>query len=56
MAETWVDGKGHDRTPMIPSHEVSGVVEELGHGVTHVAVGEEVYGMVPFDSDGAAAE
>ncbi|HTE65565.1 MAG TPA: NADP-dependent oxidoreductase [Candidatus Binatia bacterium] len=54
--ETWVDRQGHDRTPMIPSHEVSGVVEELGHGVTHVVAGEEVYGLVPFDNDGAAAD
>ena len=54
--ETWVDREGHDRTPMIPSHEVSGVVEALGHGVTHVVVGEEVYGLVPFDHDGAAAD
>jgi NADPH:quinone reductase-like Zn-dependent oxidoreductase len=55
-SETWVDRQGHDRTPTIPSHEFSGVVEELGHGVTHVVVGEEVYGLVPFDHDGAAAE
>ncbi len=54
--ETWVDREGHDRTPMIPSHEVSGVVEALGHGVTHVEVGEAVYGLVPFDNDGAAAD
>ena len=55
-SETWVDRLGHDRTPTIPSHEFSGVVEELGQGVTHVVVGEEVYGLVPFDHDGAAAE
>jgi NADPH:quinone reductase-like Zn-dependent oxidoreductase len=55
-SETWVDRQGHERTPMIPSHEVSGVVEELGHGVTHVVPGEEVYGLIPFDDDGAAAE
>ncbi len=54
--ETWVDRAGHDRTPTIPSHEFSGVVEALGHGVSHVAVGEEVYGQVLFDEDGAAAE
>jgi NADPH:quinone reductase-like Zn-dependent oxidoreductase len=54
--ETWVDRQGHDRTPMIPSHEVSGVVEELGHGVTHVVAGQEVFGVVPFDNDGAAAD
>ena len=55
-SETWVDRQGHDRTPTIPSHEVSGVVEELGQGVTHVAAGEEVFGLVPFDHDGAAAD
>jgi NADPH:quinone reductase-like Zn-dependent oxidoreductase len=54
--ETWVDRQGHDRTPTIPSHEVSGVVEELGHGVTHVVAGDEVFGLVPFDHDGAAAD
>ena len=54
--ETWVDRQGHDRTPIIPSHEVSGLVEELGDGVTHVVAGEEVYGLVPFDNDGAAAD
>jgi NADPH:quinone reductase-like Zn-dependent oxidoreductase len=54
--ETWVDREGHDRTPTVPSHEFSGVVEDLGYGVTHVIVGEEVYGLVPFDQDGAAAE
>ena len=55
-SETWVDRQGHDRTPTIPSHAVSGVVEELGAGVTHVVAGEEVYGLVPFDQDGAAAD
>jgi NADPH:quinone reductase-like Zn-dependent oxidoreductase len=55
-SETWVDREGHDRTPTIPSHEVSGVVEELGPGVTHVVAGEEVFGLVPFDQDGAAAD
>ncbi|MEX1125342.1 MAG: NADP-dependent oxidoreductase [Acidimicrobiia bacterium] len=53
---TWSDRAGHDRTPTIPSHELSGVVEELGHGVTHVAIGDAVMGLIPFDLDGAAAE
>ncbi len=44
--ETWTrDGK--DRTPIIPSHEFSGVVAQSG---------AEVYGLVPFDRNGAAAE
>jgi len=54
--ETWIDRQGHDRIPIIPSHEVSGVVEKVGHGVTHVVAGEEVFGLVPFDNDGAAAD
>ncbi|MCD0484217.1 NADP-dependent oxidoreductase [Streptacidiphilus sp. ASG 303] len=50
------DGTGHDRTPVIPSHEFSGVVAALGGGVTSWAEGDEVYGLVPFTQDGAAAE
>ncbi|WP_433290223.1 NADP-dependent oxidoreductase [Pseudonocardia sp. CA-142604] len=53
--ETWVVG-GVDRTPVIVSHEFSGVVAALGDGVTGLSVGDEVYGLVPFDRDGAAAE
>jgi NADPH:quinone reductase-like Zn-dependent oxidoreductase len=53
--ETWSSG-GVDRTPIVPSHEFSGVVAEVGGGVTDVSVGDEVYGVVPFDWDGAAAE
>src|SRR6478736_9512098 len=53
--ETWTSG-GVDRTPIVPSHEFSGVVAEVGGDVTGVVVGDEVYGLVPFDRDGAAAE
>jgi NADPH:quinone reductase-like Zn-dependent oxidoreductase len=53
--ETWTRD-GQDRTPVIPSHEFSGVVAALGAGVTDLLVGEEVFGMVRFDRDGAAAE
>jgi NADPH:quinone reductase-like Zn-dependent oxidoreductase len=53
--ETWASD-GVDRTPVIPSHEFSGVVTEIGDGVTGVSIGDEVYGLVPFDRDGAAAE
>lgn len=44
--ETWTRD-GVDRTPIIPSHEFSGVIADTG---------QEVYGLVPFDRDGAAAE
>jgi NADPH:quinone reductase-like Zn-dependent oxidoreductase len=47
---------GVDRTPVIPSHEVSGVVHAVGADVTDLYVGDSVYGLCPFDRDGAAAE
>ncbi|TGD84560.1 NADP-dependent oxidoreductase [Mycolicibacterium sp. CH28] len=53
--ETWVCG-GVDRTPTIPSHEVSGVVVAAGPNVTDIGRDDEVYGLIPFDRDGAAAE
>jgi NADPH:quinone reductase-like Zn-dependent oxidoreductase len=52
---TWTrDGK--DRTPIVPSHEVSGRVAEIGPGVMGLRGGDEVYGLIRFDRDGAAAE
>src|SRR5271167_4716855 len=45
----WTTRDGADRTPVIPSHEMSGTVAGL-------AVGDEVIGLVDFDRDGAAAE
>jgi NADPH:quinone reductase-like Zn-dependent oxidoreductase len=53
--DTWESG-GSDRTPIIPSHEFAGVVSEVGEGVVDLAVGDPVFGLVPFDRDGAAAE
>jgi NADPH:quinone reductase-like Zn-dependent oxidoreductase len=53
--ETWEAG-GVDRTPMIPSHEFAGVVADVGTGVNDLSVGDSVFGLVPFDRDGAAAE
>jgi NADPH:quinone reductase-like Zn-dependent oxidoreductase len=52
---TWLRD-GVDRTPIIPSHEFCGEVAALGPGATGVAVGQLVYGLVPFEGDGAAAE
>ncbi len=54
--QTWTDATGRDRTPIIPSHEVSGSVDVLGSGVVDFTVGDEVYGLIDFDRDGAAAE
>lgn len=53
--ETWTRD-GVSRTPVIPSHEVSGVVSEAASGVVDFAPGDEVYGLIGFDRDGAAAE
>lgn len=53
--ETWTRD-GVSRTPVIPSHEVSGVVHETDSKVTDFEPGDQVYGLIPFDRDGAAAE
>jgi hypothetical protein len=52
---TWTTRDGRDRTPVIPAHEMSGTVTGLG-GAAGVAPGDEVYGLIGFDRDGAAAE
>jgi NADPH:quinone reductase-like Zn-dependent oxidoreductase len=53
---TWIDRSGHDRTPIIPCHELSGIVSSLGFGATGLSVGDEVYGLADWYRDGAAAE
>src|SRR5919204_995652 len=42
---TWVDRSGRDRRPVIPGHEVSGVVVELGFGTAGLAPGDAVFGI-----------
>ena len=53
--ETWTRD-GVSRTPVIPSHEVSGVVAEIASGVEDFVSGDEVCGLIDFDRDGGAAE
>lgn len=53
--ETWTRD-GVSRTPSVPSHEVSGVVSEVAADVTDFAPGDQVYGLIGFDRDGAAAD
>src|ERR1700749_982565 len=53
---TWTTSDGTDRTPVIPAHELSGIVARTGPGVSDPAAGDPVLGLIDFDRDGAAAE
>lgn len=53
-APTW-ERDGRPRARPIPGHELVGIVESAPEGAP-VAVGDEVYGLIAFDRDGAAAE
>ena len=44
------------RLPAIPAFEVAGTVDKIASGVTELSLGEEVYGLLNFWRDGAAAE
>jgi NADPH:quinone reductase-like Zn-dependent oxidoreductase len=45
-----------DHLPVIPSYELSGVVEEVGAAVVGIAAGDEVFALTPFGCDGVAAD
>lgn len=47
---------GGPRVEAVPGHEFCGVVAAVGKNVTEVAVGQEIYGMNDWYSDGATAE
>lgn len=53
---TFTNSEGKDRLPTIPAFEVSGRVEDAAPDVSDPAVGDEVYGLLNFWRDGAAAE
>ena len=55
---TWLHHDGTARTPpIVPGHELSGVVEAIGPGeLTGIAVGSEVFGLTDYRRDGADAE
>ncbi|HEX3426230.1 MAG TPA: NADP-dependent oxidoreductase [Acidimicrobiales bacterium] len=53
---TWTDRAGHDRTPSVPGHDVSGVVVEMGYGTTGLTVGQRVFGLIPWSRNGSLAE
>ena len=53
---SWETTDGRDRLPVIPAHEMAGVVIRRSPDVDTLEIGAEVFGLVPFDRDGAAAE
>ena len=53
---TWADRAGRDRTPSVPSHELSGVVAGLGYGTSGLTVGQRVFGPTDWARDGSLAE
>jgi NADPH:quinone reductase-like Zn-dependent oxidoreductase len=53
---TYETRTGPPRLPTIPSHELSGVIDEIGSEVIDVEVGTEVFALTDFWRDGAAAE
>src|SRR6267143_159806 len=53
---TWTDNQGRDRRPIVPSFEVSGLVDKVPSDETDLKRGDPVYGLLDFWRDGAAAE
>lgn len=57
---TWTDafdGSGASRLPIVPAKELSGIVVAKGPGDTEgLETGDEVFGLIPFTRDGAAAQ
>lgn len=51
---TWDETLTH--MPAIPGHEFSGIIAALGDDVTGFSIGDEVYGLIRFERQGAAAD
>src|SRR5215470_3166612 len=54
--ETYETKDGSKRVLPIPGRDLSGVVVELGTGVTTLSEGAEVYAMLDYGRDGAEAD
>ncbi|HVO53632.1 MAG TPA: NADP-dependent oxidoreductase [Solirubrobacterales bacterium] len=53
---TWIDRHSRDRSPVVPGHELAGVVTALGYGTTGLSVGQRVFGLADWYRDGTLAE
>ncbi len=53
---TWTDRLERDRAPIIPGHELAGVVAGLGYGTAGLSVGQRVFGLTDWYRDGGLAE
>jgi NADPH:quinone reductase-like Zn-dependent oxidoreductase len=53
---TWTDRLNGDRRPVIPGHELAGVVTAIGYGTTGLSVGQRVFGLTDWYRDGTLAE
>jgi NADPH:quinone reductase-like Zn-dependent oxidoreductase len=57
MWETaWVDASARERLPVVPGHELSGLVVEVGPEVRRFSVGDAVFGIPDFFRDGTLAQ
>lgn len=55
-SSTYVTREKKDRLPVIPGFEMAGTIERVASDVNNVSPGQEVYGLLDFWRDGAAAE
>lgn len=54
---TWIAPDNTPRPlPIIPGHEISGIVEEVTSTAAGVSVGDEVFGLIDFQRDGGDAD
>ena len=54
---TWIAPDNTPRPlPIIPGHEISGIVESITSTVLDISVGDEVFGLIDFQRDGADAD
>src|SRR3546814_6788161 len=53
---TRTDRLDRDRTPLLPGHELAGVVSARGYGTTGLSVGQRVFGLTDWSRDGTLAE